>query len=86
VFHRKRILEKSEKNIMVCTMRHCFQGPAQKGNITLIDLQVKKNKIRMVIPVRVYLMGCRETDHMTNYQKWSKNESCSSTLCLLESV
>jgi hypothetical protein len=66
------------------------------GNLTWLDKKVKKNKIRMVIPVRVHSMGYWDNGHITNYQKWSKTkivalncgfqnqlESCSKVLPLL---
>jgi hypothetical protein len=33
---------------------------------------VKKNNIRMIIPVRVHPMEYWDNGHMTNYQKWTK--------------
>jgi hypothetical protein len=35
---------------------------------------VKKNKIQMIIPVRVHPMGYLDNGHMTNYQKWTKSK------------
>ena len=40
----------------------------------------EETKRRMFLPIRVHVMGCWDDGHMTNYQKWSKNESCSPTL------
>ena len=57
-----------------------LQGPSKKGNLTWFDQKVKKNKIMMILPVRVHVMGCWDGGHMTNCQKWSKNESCSPIL------
>jgi hypothetical protein len=48
--------------------------------IPLFDQKVKKNIIGMIIPVRVCCMGYLDDGHMTNYQKWTKNENCSPEL------
>ena len=64
---------------MVWNVRHCLQGPlqglSQKGNIILFDQKVKKNKTIIILQI-----GCWDGGHMTNYQKWSKNESYSPSL------
>ena len=69
---------------MVWNVRHCLQGPlqglSQKGNIIWFDQKAKKNKTIIILLVRVHLIGCWDGGHMTNYQKWSKNESCSPSL------
>ena len=36
----------------------CCQGPPQEGSLTSFDQKVKKNKISMILPVRVHPMGC----------------------------
>jgi hypothetical protein len=43
-----------------------LQGPSKKGNLTWFDQKVKKNKIMMILPVRVHVMGCWDGVHMTN--------------------
>jgi hypothetical protein len=44
----------------------------KKGNLIWLYKKVKKNKIRMIIPIKVHSMGYCNNGHMTNYQKWSK--------------
>jgi len=54
---------------------YCFHGRVciyKYRNLILFDQKVGKNKIGMLIPVKVYLMGCQGDSHMTNYQKWPK--------------
>jgi hypothetical protein len=46
-----------------------------KGNLTLFDQKVKKNKIGMIRHIRVHLMGYWDDGHMTNYQKWTKTKA-----------
>ena len=81
-----RISEKKPEKIIngVRDVRHylqgLLQGLPQKGKLTWFDQKVKKNKMRMILPVRVHLMGCWDGGHMTNSQKWSKNISCSPLL------
>ena len=61
---KSQILTKKSKNNnkMVWNVRHCLQGPlqglSQKGNIIWFDQQVKKNKIIIILLVRVHLIGC----------------------------
>ena len=83
--NKQNIRKKPEKHINgVRDVRHylqgLLQGLPQKGKLTWFDQKVKKNKMRMILPVRVHLMGCWDGGHMTNYQKWSKNISCSPLL------
>ena len=89
--NKQNIRKKPEKHINgVRDVRHylqgLLQGLPQKGKLTWFDQKVKKNKMRMILPVRVHLMGCWDGGHMTNSQKWSKNISCSPLLWLPESV
>ena len=46
-----------------------------KENHHWFDQKLKKNKIRMILPVRIHPMVCQDDGHMTNYQKWSKLKS-----------
>jgi len=41
-----------------------------KGNHSWFDQKVKKNKIMMILPIRIHPRGCQDDGHMTNYQKW----------------
>lgn len=77
----------------VCTMGHCFQGPCQglrhippKRNLTQFYQKVKKNRIRMIVPVRVHAIGCWKVGHMTNVQKQKKQKlqlcTVASQMCL----
>ena len=45
-----------------------------KGERRLIWWKVKKNKTRMILPIRAHPIGHWEVGHMTNYQKWSKTK------------
>ena len=45
---------------------------SKKGKFIYCDEKVKKNKTRMILPVRVHPIGHWEGGHMTNYQKMVK--------------
>jgi hypothetical protein len=63
----------------VFDLRYCVQGQlqgplyvSQKESFSQFDQKVEKNKIRMILSIRVPSMGCFDDGHMTNYQKCSK--------------
>ena len=71
--YQKNQNESRDATYYICTIGHCFQGPCQglmhipqKGNLTQLDQKVKKNKMRMIIPVRAHAVGCCVVGHMIN--------------------
>ena len=73
------ITNKSEQNIngIVCQglPSGTTSGSSQKGNTIWFDQKMKKNKINIILLVRIHLMGCWDGGHMTNHQKWSKTKA-----------
>ena len=88
--HSISFIQDGNGTYTVCTVRHCFQGPCQgslhilqslqKAKLIWFDQKVRKNKVRVITPIRVHVMGHWENHHMTNFQKWSKNKVVGSNL------
>ena len=46
---------------------------SKKGNVMWCNQKVGENKMRMMVHAKLYLMGCQDGGHMTDFQKWQKN-------------
>lgn len=85
VFNERNIRKNEDGAYNVCTMGNCLYSPCQstlhvpKRRSHLVRPESEENKIRMIIPVRIHLMGCQEGCHMSNF-------SCSHVLWPPESV
>jgi hypothetical protein len=61
-------LEKSRNNVE--NVIHNIQGLSYISKKEISSDMPKKNKMTIMIHVRLHLMGCQDCGHMTNFLKW----------------
>ena len=52
-----------------------YTPKSPKAKLIWFDQKARKNKVRVITPIRVHVMGHWENHHMTNFQKMVKKQS-----------